>query len=63
MPGTAAKVLISERQKEVLEEIPSSRAAAVRLVQRAKIVLLSFVSRKTFPFGVQRLIGRQRGRS
>lgn len=42
MPGTAAKVVITERQEEVLEEIVASRTAAVRLVQRAKIVLLSF---------------------
>ena len=40
MPGTAAKVL---------EEIASSRTAAVRLVQLAKIVLLSFVSLKDLP--------------
>lgn len=42
MPGTAAKVTISERQERVLEEIVASRTAAVRLVQRANIVLLSF---------------------
>jgi len=42
MPGTAAKVVISERQMELLEEIVASRVASVRLVQRAKIVLLSF---------------------
>lgn len=42
MPGTAAKVLITERQMEVLDEIIASRTAAVRLVQRAKIVLLAF---------------------
>jgi putative transposase len=42
MPGTAAKVVISERQMEVLEEIVASRVAPVRLVQRCKIVLLAF---------------------
>lgn len=42
MPGTAAKVFISERQMELLEEITSSRVASVRLVQRARIVLLAF---------------------
>lgn len=42
MPGTAAKVTITERQMEVLQELVARRTAAVRLVQRAQIVLLSF---------------------
>ena len=42
MPGTAAKVVISERQKEVLEEIVARRVASVRLVQSAQIVLLAY---------------------
>ena len=42
MPGKAAKVTITERQMEVLEEIAASRTAAVRLVQRARIILLAF---------------------
>lgn len=42
MPGKAAKVVVSERQMEVLEEIVASRTAQVRLVQRAKIILLAF---------------------
>lgn len=45
MPGTAAKVTITERQMEVLEAIVASRTAAVRLVQRAQIVLLAFSKR------------------
>lgn len=42
MPGKAAKVVITERQKDVLEAIVASRTAAARLVERAKIILLSF---------------------
>jgi hypothetical protein len=42
MPGKAAKVQVTERQMELLEEIVASRTAAVRLVQRAQIVLLAF---------------------
>ena len=42
MPGKAAKVQITERQMELLEEIVASRTAGVRLVQRAQIVLLAF---------------------
>ena len=42
MPGKAAKVVVTERQLELLEEIVASRTAQVRLVQRAKIILLAF---------------------
>lgn len=42
MPGTAAKVVITERHMEVLESIVASRTASVRLVQRAQIILLAF---------------------
>lgn len=42
MPGKAAKVVISEMQLSVLEKIAVSRTASVRLVQRAKIILLAF---------------------
>lgn len=42
MPGKAAKIQVTERQMELLEEIVASRTAVVRLVQRARIVLLAF---------------------
>jgi len=42
MPGRAAKVVISERQQEVLQKIVSSRTSSQRLIQRAKIILLAF---------------------
>lgn len=42
MPGTAAKVRLTERQMEMLETIVASKTAAVRLVQRAQIILLAF---------------------
>lgn len=45
MPGSAAKIMVTERQMEVLEEIVASRTAAVRLVQRAQIILLAFAKR------------------
>lgn len=45
MPGTAAKVTVTETQLEILEEIVASRTAAVRLVQRAHIVVLAFGKR------------------
>ena len=42
MPGSAAKVLITERQQEILQEFVKSRTTALRLVQRATIVLRAF---------------------
>ena len=45
MPGKAAKVFISERQMEMLEEIVGSKTVSVRLVERAQIVLLAYQKR------------------
>lgn len=42
MPGSAAKVVITERQQEVLQEFVNGRTNPLRLVQRATIVLRSF---------------------
>ena len=51
MPGKAAKFQVTERQFEILEEILASRPAAVRLVQRAKIVLLGFAKHNNEEIG------------
>lgn len=42
MAGSASKVVISERQQEVLRKFSTSRTVAARLVQRAAIILLAF---------------------
>jgi transposase len=42
MPGSAAKVVITERQKTILEQISYATTSQVRLAQRAKIVLAAF---------------------
>lgn len=42
MPGSAAKVFITERQQEILHELVNGRTTPVRLVQRAQIVLQAF---------------------
>lgn len=42
MAGTAAKVIISERQQKILQEFRKSRTIGQCLVQRATIVLLAF---------------------
>src|SRR3984957_14506090 len=42
MSGSAAKVLITERQQEVLRKLSTATTDAKRLVQRATIILLAF---------------------
>ena len=42
MAGTAAKIIISERQQKLLEEFSKSRTFGKSLVQRATIILLGF---------------------
>jgi transposase len=42
MPGSANKVRITERQQDVLKEISNSTTSALRLIQRANVVLLAF---------------------
>jgi transposase len=42
MPGTAAKVKVTEKQLVILEELSRSRSAAKGIVQRALIIVLGF---------------------
>jgi putative transposase len=42
MPGMAAKVIISERQQEMLQTMAFSRACPQGLAHRAEIILLAF---------------------
>jgi len=42
MAGSAAKVVISERQEKVLRKLSTATTVAQRLVQRATIILLAF---------------------
>src|SRR5437763_8150722 len=42
MPGSAAKVVITERQQAVLRKMSTATTLAKRLVQRATIILLAF---------------------
>jgi transposase len=42
MSGSAAKVVITERQQEVLRKLSTATTVAKRLVQRATIILLAF---------------------
>lgn len=42
MPGKASKIVITERQQLLLEEMASARRIEVRLAERAAIILLAF---------------------
>jgi transposase len=42
MPGSAAKVVITERQQAVLRKMSTATTVAKRLVQRATVILLAF---------------------
>lgn len=42
MPGSAAKVTISERQQQILKKFSTATTVALRLIQRATIILLAF---------------------
>ena len=42
MPGSANKLWITERQQDVLQQIRNSSTCALRLIQRATIILLAF---------------------
>jgi transposase len=42
MPGKAAKVVVTEKQQEILKEYTASRSVSVSLAQRSRIILLAF---------------------
>ena len=42
MPGKAAKVVITERQQDILQQMVRSRSCPQGLAQRAEIILLAF---------------------
>jgi hypothetical protein len=42
MPGTAAKIRLTEKQYNVLQQISRSTIAPQRLVQRVGVILMSF---------------------
>lgn len=55
MPGKAAKVVITERQKDVLDSIRVSRTAPARLIERVRIILLAF--EKNLNEEISKLVG------
>lgn len=42
MPGKAAKIVLTEKLQDILFKITRSTTGAIRLIQRARIVLLAF---------------------
>ena len=59
MPGTAAKVRLSEKQLAVLQELSRSRTVAKGIVQRALIILLGFQGLLNEQIAVQVGLNRQ----
>jgi len=53
MPGKAAKVVITERQQSVLQEIAAARTSEVRMSQRMRIILLAFEGLKNEEVSIQ----------
>jgi transposase len=46
MPGSAARIVITERQQAALEQIAAASTSPVRLVQRAQIILGAFAGQE-----------------
>ena len=59
MPGKAAKILLSEKQLEILQEIARAATVPVRLGQRATIILLAFQGRRNEDIARQVHLGRR----
>jgi transposase len=58
MPGSAAKVVITERQQAILRKLSTATTAAKRLVQRATIILLAFAGLSNQDIAAQVGLGR-----
>src|SRR5471030_542455 len=59
MAGTAAKVIISERQQKLLEEFSKSRTLGKCIAQRATIILLGFAGMWNEDIALQVGLNRQ----
>ena len=63
MPGKAAKIVCSENQYHILQQISRASTAPQRLVQRAKIILLGFRGSSNYDIGMKvGLASRQVGK-
>src|SRR5438105_15027067 len=58
MPGSAAKVVISERQEKVLRKLSTATTVAQRLVQRSTLILLAFAGVANHDIASQVGLGR-----
>ena len=58
MSGKAAKVIVTERQFAILEQISKARTASQQLVQGANIILLGFA--KSFNENIAQQVGLNR---
>ena len=59
MCGKAAKIVVTERQEAILQQIVRSTTAPQRLVQRTRLILLAFGG--LFNGAIGEAIGQERG--
>ena len=59
MSGKAAKVIVTEKQQAILEQIANARTASQQLIQRAKIILLAFAGMLNMQISEQVGLNRQ----
>src|SRR3954471_23232287 len=59
MAGSAAKVVISERQQSVLQQLSTARTVAQYLVVRATVILLAFEGLENQEIAARVGLGRQ----
>jgi len=59
MSGKAAKVIVTEKQHAILEQIANAKTASQQLIQRAKIILWAFVGMLNMQISEQVGLNRQ----
>ena len=59
MSGKAAKIVVTEKQFAILEEIAKAHTESQQLIQRAKITLLAFAKNSNEEIAVQVGLNRQ----
>jgi transposase len=59
MSGKAARIVLSEKQDEILQSMTRSTTLSRRLVQRASLILLAFAGESNEDIAAQLKLGRK----
>lgn len=59
MSGKAAKIIVTEKQNAILEQIANASTATVQQVQRTKIILEAFQGKLNRDIAVEVGVGRE----